>query len=154
MRRKAKFFRLCPALGENCNTHEKVQIFWKLCRNKHQPNSGTFNKQNSVCEEKMILQSNLQHRRWKSFILKNKPVTWKSISENKTQMKMLVDTGMESTVMSSKIWTELGKPQLDGIIRHLEACDIHQLTVRRSFTFWRWVERQQAHAKTTSSCAV
>ena len=42
---------------------------------------------------------------------------------------MQVDTGADSTVISSKIWTELGKPQLDGKIRHLEAYDGHQLTL-------------------------
>ena len=34
---------------------------------------------------------------------------------------MQVDTGADSTVISSKIGTELGKPQFDGKIRHLEA---------------------------------
>ena len=42
---------------------------------------------------------------------------------------MQVDTGADSTVISSKIWTELGEPQLDGEIRHLEAYDGHQLTL-------------------------
>ena len=42
---------------------------------------------------------------------------------------MQVDTGADSTVISSKIWTELGKPQLDGKIRHFEAYDGHQLTL-------------------------
>ena len=47
---------------------------------------------------------------------------------------MQVDTGAESTVISSKIWTELGKPQLDGNIRHLEAYDGHQLTLQETLT--------------------
>ena len=37
-------------------------------------------------------------------------------------------------LISSKIWTELGKPQLDGRIRHLEAYDGHQLTLLGSLT--------------------
>ena len=48
---------------------------------------------------------------------------------------MQVDTGADSTVISSKIWTELGKPQLDGKIRHHEAYDGHQLTLLGSLTF-------------------
>ena len=48
-------------------------------------------------------------------------VTWEYISINNSKAKMQVDTGADSTVISSKIWTELGKPQLDGKIRHLEA---------------------------------
>ena len=47
---------------------------------------------------------------------------------------MHVDTGARSTVISPKKWTELGKPQLDGKIRHLEAYDSHQLTLLGSHT--------------------
>ena len=47
---------------------------------------------------------------------------------------MQVDTGADSTVISSKIWTDLGKPQLDGKIRHFEAYDGHQLTLLGSLT--------------------
>ena len=32
-------------------------------------------------------------------------------------------------MQTSKIWTEFGKPQLDGKIRHLEAYEGHQLTL-------------------------
>ena len=42
---------------------------------------------------------------------------------------MQVYTGADSTVISSLIWTELGKPQLNGKVRHLEAYDGHQLTL-------------------------
>ena len=48
---------------------------------------------------------------------------------------MKVDKGADSTAISSKIWTELGKPQLDGKIRHLEAYDGHQLTLLGSLTW-------------------
>ena len=50
------------------------------------------------------------------------------------QIKMQVDTGADSTVISSKIWTDFGKPQLDGKIRHLEAYDGHKLTLLGSVT--------------------
>ena len=42
---------------------------------------------------------------------------------------MQVDTGADSTVISSKMWTELTKPQLDGKMRHLETYDGQQLTL-------------------------
>ena len=61
-------------------------------------------------------------------------VTWEYISINNCKVKMQVDTGADSTVISSKIWTELGKPQLVGKIRHLEAYDGHQLTLLGSLT--------------------
>ena len=47
---------------------------------------------------------------------------------------MQVDTSADSTVISSKIWTGLGKPQLDVKIGHLEAYDGHQLTLLESLT--------------------
>ena len=47
---------------------------------------------------------------------------------------MQVDAGAESTVISSKIWSDSGKPQLDGKIRHLEAYADHQLTLLGSLT--------------------
>ena len=47
---------------------------------------------------------------------------------------MQVDTGADSTVISSLIWTELGKPQLNGKVRRLEAYDGRQLTLLGSLT--------------------
>ena len=61
-------------------------------------------------------------------------VTWEYISINNCKGKMQVDTGADSTVISSKLWSELGKPQLDGKIRHLEAYDGQQLTLLGSLT--------------------
>ena len=61
-------------------------------------------------------------------------VKWEYISKNNCKVKIQVDTGADSTVISSKIWTELGKPQLDGKIGHLEAYDGHQLTLLGSLT--------------------
>ena len=37
-------------------------------------------------------------------------------------------------MISPKIWTELSKTQLDGLIRHLEAYGGHQLTLLGSLT--------------------
>ena len=47
---------------------------------------------------------------------------------------MQVDTGADSTVISSLIWTELGKTQLNGKVRRLEAYDGYQLTLSGSLT--------------------
>ena len=47
---------------------------------------------------------------------------------------MQVDTGVDITVISSSIWTELGKPQLNGKIRRLVASDGHKLTLLGSLT--------------------
>ena len=50
------------------------------------------------------------------------------------KVKMQVDSGADSTVISSLIWTKLGKPQLNGKARLLEAYDGHQLTLLGSLT--------------------
>ena len=55
-------------------------------------------------------------------------------SINNCKVKMQGDTVADATVMPSKIWSELGKPQLDGNIRHLEAYDCHQLMLLGSLT--------------------
>ena len=55
--------------------------------------------------------------------------TWEYISINYCKVKMQVDTGADSTVISSKKLTELGKPQLNGKIRHLKVYDGNQLTL-------------------------
>ena len=53
--------------------------------------------------------------------------TWEYKVKNR-QIIMQVDTSADTTVISSLIWTELGRPQLDGKIKRLEAYDGHQLT--------------------------
>ena len=84
--------------------------------------------------KKIFLQGkHFHHRRWECFILKNKSI-WEYISLNNCKVKMHVDIGADSTMISSKIWTELGKSQLDGKIRHLETYDDHQLALHGSPT--------------------
>ena len=64
----------------------------------------------------------------------NMSAAWENISINNCKLKKQVDTCADSTVMSSKIWSELGKPQLDGKMRHLEADDGRQLALLGSLT--------------------
>ena len=61
-------------------------------------------------------------------------VKWEYIKVNEHKIKMQVDTGSESIVILSLIWTELGNLQLNGKIRCFEACDGHQLTPLGSLT--------------------
>ena len=58
--------------------------------------------------------------------------TWEFFKENTT--KKQVDIGVESTVMSSFVWTETGKPQLDKQMRQNETYDDHPLTLLGSLT--------------------
>ena len=63
---------------------------------------------------------------------------------------MQVDTDADGAVISSKTRTELGKPQFNGKIRHLEAYDGHQLTLLGSLT----CTKAGSHKNNTSSCAI
>ena len=128
--------RTCPALSEKGNTYEKVGLFSKMCRSKPQPNSGKYNKQNNFCEgENVSSEQASPASKMGMFYTKEQifsmSVTCENISINNYKVKMQVDTSADSTVIS-KMWTELGKPHLDGKIRHLEAYDGHQLGSR----FW------------------
>ena len=110
-----------------------------MCRSRPQPNSGKYNKQNNFCEEENVSSEQASPAsEMGMFYTKEQifsmSVTWEYISINNCKLKMQVDTGADSTVISSKIWTELGKPQLDGKIRHLEAYDGNQLTLLGSLT--------------------
>ena len=151
--------RPCPALSKKFKTCEKLGHFSKMCRSKPQPNSGKYNKQSKFFEEENLSSEQASQQSEMGIFYTNKQIfsmslTWEYISINNCKIKMQVDTGAESAVISSKIWTELGTPQLDGKIRHLEAYDGHQLTLLGSLTSDVAVERKQAHTKSTSSCAV
>ena len=110
-----------------------------MCRSKPQPNSGKYNRQNNFCEEENVsseqaspaLEMGTFYTKEQIFSMS---LTWEYISINNYKVKMQVDTGADITVISSKIWTELGKPQLDGKIRQLEAYGGHQLTLLGSLT--------------------
>ena len=131
--------RTCPALSKKCNTCEKVGHFSKMCRSRPQPNSGKYNKQKNFCDEENVFSEQASPASdpgmfyTKEQIL-GMSVTWEYISINNCKVKMQVDTGADSTVISSKIWTELGKSQLDGKIRHLKTYDGHQLALHGSLT--------------------
>ena len=127
----------CPALDKKCNICEKVGHFSKMRRIKTQPKSGKSDQLNIFCEEEgkfsgqtsSEMEIGMYYTREKVF---NMSVTWEYITVKDLKIKMQVDTGADSTVISSLIWTKLGKPQLNGKVRRLEAYDGHQLTLLRS----------------------
>ena len=131
--------RSCPALSKKCNTSEKVGNFSKISRSQPQPNSGKYNKQNNFCQEENVSSEQASPAsEMGMFYTKEEifsmSVIWEYISINNCKVKMQVDTGADSTVISSKMWTEFVRPQLDGKIRHLGANDGHQSTLLGSFT--------------------
>ena len=105
-----------------------------MCRSKPQPYSVKYVKQNTFCEEDNIcsepqspkLEMGMFYTKQK---VASRSATWEYISVKNCKVKMQVDKGADSTVISSTIWTQLVKPQLDGKIRDLEANGGHQLTL-------------------------
>ena len=108
-------------------------------QSKTQPKSGKSDQHNIFCEEEGKLpgqtssemEMGMYYTRENVF---NMSVTWEYITVKDHKIKMQVDTSADSTVISSLICTELGKPQLNGKVRRLEAYDGHQLTLLGSLT--------------------
>ena len=129
----------CPALNKKCNTCEKVGHISKMCRSITQPKSGKSDRHNNFCEEEGKLpgqtsseiEMGMYYTRENVF---NMSVTCEYITVKDHKIKMQVDIGADSTVISSLFWTELGRPQLNWKVRRLEAYDAHQLTLLGSLT--------------------
>ena len=129
----------CPALIKKYNACEKVRHFSKMSRSKTQPKSGKSDQHNNFCEEEGKLsgqkssemEMGMYYTRENVF---NMSVTWEYITVKDHIIKMQVVTGADSTVISSLIWTELGKPQLNRKVRRLEAYDGYHLTLLGSPT--------------------
>ena len=67
---------------------------------------------------------------------------------------MQVNTGADSTLISSLMWTEFGKLQLNWKVRCLEAYDGHQLTLLGSLTcnfVWNGSKYRQQHLAVVQS---
>ena len=128
-----------PALNKKCNTCEKVGNFSKMYRSKTQPKSGKSDQHNNFCEKEgnfvwSYIIRNGDEMYYTREIVFNTSVTWEYITVKNHKIKMQFDTSADSTVISSLIWTQLGKPQLNGKVSRLEAYDGHQLTLLGSLS--------------------
>ena len=129
----------CPALNKKCNTCEKVGHFSKMRRRKTQPKSGKSDQHNNFCDEEGKLsgqtssemEMGMYYTRENVF---NMSLTRVYITVKDHKIKKQIDTGADSTVISSLISTKLGKPQSNGKVRRLGAYDGHQLTLLGSLT--------------------
>ena len=126
-------------MNKKCETCKKVGHFSKKCRRKTQPKSGKSDKHNNFCEEEGKLSGQTSSEMEMGMYctrenMFNMSVTWEYITVKDHKIKLQVDTSADSTVMSSLIWTELGKPQFNEKLRRLEAYDGHQLTLLESLT--------------------
>ena len=95
----------CPALNKKCNPSEKVGHFSKMCRSKTQPKSGKSDQHNNFCEEegKLSGQSSSEMEMGMYYTRENvynMSVTWEYITVKDHKIKMQVDTGADSTMIS------------------------------------------------------
>ena len=105
-----------------------------MCRSKTQPKSGKSDQHNNFCEEESKfsgrtsseMEMGMYYTRENAF---NMSATREYITVKDHKIKMQVDTSADSTVISSLIWNELDKPQLNGKVTRLEAYNGHQLTL-------------------------
>ena len=112
-----------------------------MCRSKTQPKSGKSDQPNNFCEEEVKLsgqkssemEMGINNARENVFKMS---MTWEyiTVKDQKIEKKKQNDTAADSTVISSIIWTELGKPQLNGKVRRLDAYNGPQVTLLGSLT--------------------
>jgi len=112
--------RKCPAFGKKCSHCGKANHFAKMCKAKRQTAHHVANDN----EEDIGYVSHSIH----------------SISEEMQQCQingkdfmMQIDTGASLTIISSRMWEDLGSPHLESYERKLLTYDGHSLPVKGKF---------------------
>ena len=105
-----------------------------MCRSKTQHKSIESDQHNHFCEEEGKLSGQTSSEMEMQMNYTRETLTWEYITVKDRKIQIQVDTGADSTVILSLILTKLGKPQLNGKFRRLEAYDGHQLKLLGSLT--------------------
>ena len=97
-----------------------------FCEFKTQPRSGKSYQHNHFCEEEGKLSGQTtSETETRLYCTRENALNMSATLEYTTikdqKRKVQVDTGADSTVISSFVWTDVGKPQLGGLIRRLVA---------------------------------
>ena len=145
---KRRSSRPCPVPSKTCNTSEKVGQFSKIYRGT-QANSGDYKKQNNLCEEENNSSQPAYPASLMGWLFTKKQdlsmsATWLYILINKCNLKMLIESASDMTAISSKMKTELDKPQLDGKFSNFWWSSINASGITY---LWRWVKRKQGTTK-------
>ncbi|MEL7079444.1 MAG: RNase H-like domain-containing protein [Cyanobacteria bacterium J06582_2] len=115
--------RSCPAFGKICNSRKKPNHYAKMCRRKTYPTNfvagDTKDKRNSESA------SECSYFIGYSDYIKNG--TMENIQLFGREVPMLRDTGASLTLISTKIWDQLGRPELKEMTTGVETYDNHKM---------------------------
>ena len=115
--------RSCPAFGKICNSCKKPNHYAKMCRRKTYPTNfvagDTNDKRNSESA------SECSYFIGYSDYIKNG--TMENIQLFGREVPMLRDTGASLTLISTKIWDQLGRPELKEMTTGVETYDNHKM---------------------------
>ena len=121
--------RSCPAFGKICNNCKKPNHCAKMFRMKKQTNL-------FVCEEANPEENNDSTSGYSYFIghtdyIKN--CTMEKIKVNGKETSMMKDTGASLTLISKKLWKQIGQPKLGEKNTGIETYDKHKMTYLGAF---------------------
>ena len=109
--------RQCPAYGKACNECGKLNHFSAVCRSRNRSSREKINSIESKNETLLCV----------SETINNIETQYEILKFNGYSIPMQVDTGSSISVISTKLWEQMGKPKLSKSKRNLEAYDGHVL---------------------------
>ena len=121
--------RSCPAFGKTCNNCKKPNHFAKVCRMKKQTN-------HFVGKEANIDENNGSNSDYSYFIghtdyIKNGIM--EKIKVNGKEIPMMKDTGASLTLISKKLWKQIGQLKLEEKNTGIETYDKHKMKYLGAF---------------------
>ena len=117
----------CPAFGKVCSNCGKKNNFAAVCRAKDNVHYSAVSKNCKNVEDEIfyISDANLQIYSLNDVMI--------DVNIYSMSTKMQKDTGADISLISSRIWKDLGRPTLRSASRHLEAYDGHMLPTLGKF---------------------
>ena len=115
--------RSFPAFGRTCNSCKKPNHFAKMCRRKTYPTNFVDNESKDGRNSERA--SEYSYFIGYSDYIKNG--TMENIPIFGRQVPMLRDTGASLTLISTKIWEQLGRPELKEMANGIETYDNHKM---------------------------
>lgn len=113
--------RKCPAYGKKCTKCGKANHYASVCKSKAQ---FFVNLNEGVTDTE-----NIWHITTSAYCINSLKVNKQYLTINNKTVPMQVDTGADVSIISSKLWQDIGCPKLEEYNHKLEVYDGHSLNV-------------------------